>query len=592
MLDIMRKKKRMQAIVLWVVIIAVGGSMLVWGVALNLGGNSGRSALGSSAAVVDGRAISMKEFLETYTQSIKSLQDSAQTELDPELLKSLGMSQQVLDRLIRGKIVEILAERLGVSVTKNEVRQAIMTHPSLQVDGKFIGLERYKQLLAMNGFRIESFEEDMWYAELATKLTRTITDSLEISDQELREEFSRVNQTTRVDYTLLNKDSFNKRVQPTDTELQAYFEENKARYTIKEKRRAQYLLVSTSSILPDIQVSEEEIKQEWDKNPLPEMVEAAHILFLVKDPAEEEAVRSKAESVLKQIQDGADFAAMARKYSEDTSNAEQGGYLRPFQRGQMVKEFEDAAFSMKPGELSGLVRTRDYGFHIIKLLQRDVPTMESNRSNLYATVQRQKAKDAAKAEAQKGAKLAAEGKTLDSIGAELGITTEIKETGLFSKDDNPYSLGMSQALHDDIFQIKEIGSFGNVVEHTLGYAFAKLEEVQMPRPGQFQESLDQVKQDFINSKARELMEAEARKLSEEAVKESLASAAKKLGHSVQTSPDFKIDESPGPDIVDQNAFNSVAFKLEQDSVSNPISMSDTTAVLQVKSRSPFDEACI
>jgi len=590
MLDIMRKKKRMQHIVLWIVIIAVGGSMVVWGVAI-YGGGSNRSTLGSNAAFVDGRPISMKEFFDTYTQTITSLRGPDQTELDPELLRSLGISQQVLSLLIRNKIIEILAERLGITVTENEVQQAILRVPGVRVDGKFIGLQQYEWALRQMGTSIEAFEEEIRTTELSKKLTRTIADSLEISELELREEFSRAHQTVMVDYVLLEKDSFKKRVKAADADLEAYFEENMDSYRIKEKRRARYLLVQTSQILPNIQVSEEEIKNEWDKNPLPETVEASHILFRVGNPSEEAEVRSRAEAVLKRAQAGEDFAALARQYSEDTTTADQGGYAGTFPRGQMVKEFEDAAFSMKPGEISGLVRTGDYGFHIIKVFRHDRPTLESNRSNILTTIQFRKAKEVARQKVEEAAKLAANEGDPNAIVSQLDIKAEIKDTGLFNKDQNPYAIGISQALLDDIFEIKEIGSIGKVVEHPLGFAFAKLEEVQMPRPGQFEESREQVRNDFVDSKAKELMKAEATKLSDEAVqKKSLVQAAKGLGFSTKTSPAFKVDESPGPEILDRNAFNTVAFKLDVNSVSKPIAMSDTVAILQVKSRSPFDEA--
>jgi len=590
MLDIMRKKKRLKAFILWAVIIAVGGSMVIWGVALNLGGGSGGSTLGTYAATIEDRTISMNVFRQTYNQYIRRLQESTQTELDSEMLRSLGMSSQVLNELIQREVIEILAEQLGITVTENEVRQSILANPNLQADGKFIGLERYKQLLAMNGYQVEDYEDTLRHDKLRYKLTRTIADSLEISEEELREEFTRVNQTTVVDYVLLEKDSFKKRVKSTDADLKTYFEENKDTYNIKEKRRARYLLVSTSQILSDTQVSEEEIQNEWDENPIQETVEAAHIVFYVNDPAKEAEVRSRAEAVLKQAQAGEDFADLARKYSEDTANAEQGGYIGPITRGLMPKEFEDAAFSMKPGEISSLVYTGDYGFHIIKVFRHDRPTLESNRSNLFTTIQIRKAKEAARQKAEEAAKLAANQEDFNAIISQLDIQAEVKETDLFNKDENPYAIGISQALRDDIFEIKEIGSLGKVVEHTLGFAFAKLEEVQMARPGQFEEFREQAKNDFVMSKSQELMEAEAERLSDEAVeKESLANAAKNLGYSIKTSPDFKVDESPGAGISDQNAFNTVAFQLEPNSVSEPIPMLDTTAVLMVKSRSSFDE---
>lgn len=588
MLDIMRQKKRMKAVVLWVVIIAVGLSMVVWGVALNLGG-SGSSPSGAYAATIDGHSIPMMDFLETYRRTIRNLRNN--TELDSEQLKSLGISQQILNSLIQEKVIEILAERLGIRVTRQEIRRAIMAHPNLQVQGEFIGLEQYKRILAANGIPIENFEDDIRYAELSKKLSRIITDSLDISDRELREEFSRMHQTTTVDYVLLEKDRFKERITPTEEALRTYFEENKEKYRIKEKRRATYLLIPTSQILPDIQVSEEEIRDEWARNPVPETVEAAHILFRVEDPSEEAEVRARAEAVLEQAKAGKDFAALAKQYSDDTGTADQGGYLGPIQRGQMgVREFEEAAFSLEPGQISGLVRTRNFGFHIIKVFRHDKPTLESNLDSLRTRIQLRKAKEAAREKAEKASELAAKGEDFTSIAGEMDIKAEVKETGLFDRDDNPFSLGISQALQDDIFQIKEVGAIGNVVQHSLGYACAKLEEIQMAKPGRFEESREQVKKDFINAESRERMEAEAEKLSEYASEQgNLADAAKKTGYSLKTSRDFKVDESPGPEIENRDDFNTIAFELEPGDVSLPIPMTDAIAVLQVKSRSPFDE---
>ncbi len=589
MLDIMRQKKRMTAIVLWGVIIALALSMLVWGI--NVGGSSGSTGPTTYAAMVDDRIVTIEEFMSTYNLYIRRLKEQFPEELDPELIQSLGLFQQVLSELVQEKIFEILAERYGLSVSPNEVRQAILTDPGLQVDGEFVGLEQYKLMVARSEWvSVENYEAVLRNNILRNKLIHLISDSLDISDEELRKEFSRRNQTTKVEYLVLKKTNFQKQIQPTEDELEAYFEKNKNDYQIEEKRRAEYLLVPTSKILPGIEVSEDEIKEEWTQNPVPESVETAHILFRVSDPAEEESVRARAESVLKQVRDGGDFAALARQYSEDTASAEQGGYLGYFPRGQLAKEFEDAAFSLEQGEISDLVRTPEYGYHIIKVFRHERPTLESNRNELFTTIQLRKAKEQAKKKAEEAARLAADSDDLQSAGKNLDVEIEVKETGLFSREDNPYSLGISQALSDDIFKIEEIGALGSVVEHTLGFAFARLQEVQKARTGTLEDFREQVNKDLTERRAVELMEEEATKISENAKEsESLTTAARKFGYKVQTSPDFKIEESPGSEIEDQYSFNFMAFSLEQGDISKPIPMSDTVAILEVKERSPFDE---
>jgi hypothetical protein len=131
-------------------------------------------------------------------------------------------------------------------------------------------------------------------------------------------------------------------------------------------------------------VTEEEIKDEWERNPHEETAEAAHILFRVPDPSKEAEVKAKAETILKRAKAGEDFAALAKKYSEDTGSAGEGGFLGKFPRGQMVKEFSDVAFSLKFDEISGLCLA--VGYHIIKGMGLDCYGIKSPQS--YCCVRR------------------------------------------------------------------------------------------------------------------------------------------------------------------------------------------------------------
>ncbi len=586
MLDIMRRKKRLK-IVLWVVIFSLALGMLLFFVP---GMNMGTVTTDTSAASVDGNAISMQQFSEAYRRVVNNYSNGGRNRTDPEMLKAMGLPKQVLDGLITEKVVQMLAKRLGIDVTPDEVRQAVETHPYLQDQGKFIGIERYKAVLASNNISVQDFEEDLRNAQLVRKIREIVTDSMSVSDQDLRDEFSRTNQTTAVDYVLLKKDDYKKRIKPTEAELRAYFDGHKDAYRIKERRRAQYLLVPAAPILSTVQVTEQEILAEWSQRPHEETVEAAHILFKVDDPSKEAEVKAKAESVLKKVQAGEDFAALAKKYSEDPGSAPQGGLLGSFQRGQMVKEFEDAAFSLKPGEVSGLVRS-SYGYHIIKVLKHDNPTLESSRPSLEAAIRSRKAGEIAKQKAEQAAAAALKQKDLNLAIKDLGVTAEVKETGLFARDADPVGLGISLALRDEVFELKEINSLGKVVEHPLGYAVPKLLEVQMPKPGEFAESKTQVENDFIDSKAKEMMQADAKKLSEEAGKQgSIEKVAKEMGLSVKVSQPFNISGKPDDEIGPDPSFTQTAFDLPLGGVSAPLSLRDNVAVMQVKSRSPFDDA--
>ncbi len=586
MLDIMRRKQRLK-IVLWLVIFSLALGMLLFFVP---GMNMGTVATDTSAATVDGQSIPIQTYAEAYRRVIRNYSNGGRNNVDPAVLKAMGVPRQVLDSLITQKVVEIIAKRMGIDVTPEEVRQVVESHPSFQDQGKFIGVEQYKALLQANNISVQDFEEEVRTSQLTRKLRAVITDSMRVSDGELRDEFTRNNQQTVVDFVILKKDDFKKKVKPADADLKAYFDAHKTNYKLKEKRRAQYLVIPIAPLLSTAGATEQEILAEWNQRPHDETVDAAHILFKVDDPSKEAEVKAKAEAVLKQAKSGQDFATLAKKYSEDTGSAGQGGGLGSFKRGQMVKEFEDAAFALKPGEISGLVRSQ-YGFHIIKVLAHETPTLQSSRANLVASIQLKKAKELAKQKADQAATLAQKQKDLAQVAKEIGTAAEVKETPLMKNDDNPFDFGISGELRDEIFALKQINSTGKAVEIQIGYAIPKLLEVQMPRPGEFAESRSLVEKDFADAKANELMREATQKLSEEAAKQgSLEKAAKSMGLTVKTSQPFNITGNPGAEIGANSAFTKAAFDLAPGAVSAPIPLLDNETVIQVKSRTPFDEA--
>jgi len=224
-----------------------------------------------------------------------------------------------------------------------------------------------------------------------------------------------------------------------------------------------------AQLLPGINVTEQEIQDEWNKRPHEDTVEAAHILFQVSDKSKDAEAKTKAEDVLKKLNAGGDFATLAKQYSQDTGSAPQGGYLGTFKRGQMVKEFEDAAFSLKAGETSGLVRSQ-YGYHIIRVMRHETPEFESSRPQLMMAVRIQKAQELAKEKADAAVQLLQKNKDLSAAAGNLGVAAEIKETALFTKDDSSFELFGSQALRDEVFALKEINAIGKPVEHPLGLA--------------------------------------------------------------------------------------------------------------------------
>lgn len=587
MLDLMRRKKRLKA-VLWLVIIGLALGMLLFFVP---GGQMGDPGMGSSAATVDGQQIPLKDFWQTYRRVLENYSAGGRNRLDSEMIRALGIGRMALDSLIATKVVDYEARRMGLTVTPEELRRAIEAYPGFQDRGSFIGVDRYRALLAANNLTVTEFEGSVRNSLLGRKLQNVVADSVDVSDKELREEFTRQNQEAQVQFAVLRKDDFKKQVKPTEPDLRAYFDKNREKYFVKEQRKAQYILLSIPDLAPTIKVSEKEIQDAWARQPHEETVDASHILLKVEDPAKDAAVRGQAETILKQVQAGVDFGELAKKYSEDTGSAQQGGNLGPFSRGRMVKEFENAAFSLKPGEVSGLVRTQ-FGYHIIKVLGRDVPTLESSRRSIETSVQQQRAGELAKTKAAEAAKMTETNKDLNAVAKSLGVPAQVRETGLMAKNSEPLTSGISQQMLDGIFLLKEVNAIGKPVEHPMGQAIPKLVETRLPKPPDFDEARAAVEKDLIDARAAELMQAEAKKLSDEGAKvASLEAAAKKQGLTVQTSKPFKKTSASEPELAGSQAAISDAFSLPAGGVSAPIPIEggNREIVLQVKSRTPFDE---
>ena len=585
MLDLMRRKKRLK-LILWLVIAALALSMLIFFVpGTNMGGFFDAPGV---VASVEGRKITTQDFSRLYKRVSGNIR--ASNNVDEETIRAMGLPRQILEELINYEVMEVLAKRFGITLTEEEMFRALENNPNLQIDGKFIGVENYKALLAMNGFTATEFENSLRRSKLHDRVRDFVTSAVRVNDTELRDSYQRSTQMIQVDYVLLKKDDFKKRVKPTAEDTEAWFNDHKGSYTIREKRAAQYLLVPYMQFIPRIEVTEDDILREWNSVPHEEMVEAAHILLLVNDPSEDADVKQRAEEVLKLARSGQDFAELARKYSEDQGSAEQGGYLGSFARGQMVPEFEAAAFALKPDELSGLVRSQ-YGYHIIKSIWHSNPTLESSRKELDDAARNRKLAELVRQKAEEA--ITAVEKQADTAEAvkKLDFTVEIRETGLRQRDDVPMDQGISPEMMDDIFSLREVGAFGKPVEHMLGFAVPRLTQVELPRPGTLDEFKQQAEADYTDSKAKELLDAEAQKLSVEGIKLSnLTMAAKAQGLSVKTSQEFTINGIPDPEIGANSSFNQAAFALEIGAVSAPQSLIEDVVVFQLKSRTPFDEA--
>jgi peptidyl-prolyl cis-trans isomerase D len=350
-------------------------------------------------ARVGSTEITGAEFDRIYRARLDNYREQYRGGLTPEMLRFLDLPRQVLDGMIQRKLEIEEARRLKLTVSNDEVARAVMAYPAFQLNGQFIGREKYVQMLARYGYTPERFEEDLREDLLAGKYASMVRASILVPDAEIAREFSARNDKATIEYVLVPSSRLESGVQPTDADLKAYYDKYRDRYRKPEQRRIKYLLVEQAKVRAKVEPTDAELRAEYalrrDALKVPEQVVAAHILVRTEagqTPEAEAAAAARAEKLASRAKAGEDFAKLAREGSDDTSNKDNGGQLPPFARGQMVPEFEQAAFSLEPGQVAGPVKTQ-FGYHVIKVISKNpehVQTFEEARAALAADLAQRK----------------------------------------------------------------------------------------------------------------------------------------------------------------------------------------------------------
>src|SRR5499427_2921833 len=344
----------------------------------SLRGTGADASSSDTIAKVEGRDITSGEFRRTYQAQLQAYRSAYGNNMSEQLLKQLGIDQQILQQMVDERAALAEADRLGITVSDEEVRQRIFAMPAFQDNGAFIGDARYQQLLRMQRppMTPAEFEDNVRRGLAVEKLRASITDWLSVPDNELEKEYRRRNDKVKLAVVSVTADSFRPQVSAADAEVASYFDAHKNDFKIPEKRKIRYMLIDIDAMRAKVMIPEADIEREYKNNEeqysTPEQVRASHILLKteVKDDA---SVKAKAEDLLKQARAGDDFAELAKKNSEDEASAKNGGDLDYFGKGRMVPEFDAAVFAMQPGQISDLVKTQ-YGYHIIKLIDKKPAT--------------------------------------------------------------------------------------------------------------------------------------------------------------------------------------------------------------------------
>jgi peptidyl-prolyl cis-trans isomerase D len=550
-----------------------------------LRGNGADAASGETIARVDGQDITANEFRRTYQAQLQAYRSAYGGQMNEQLLKQLGVEQQILQQMVDERAALAEARRVGIVVSDSEVRQRILSIPAFQENGAFIGEQRYEQLLRMQRppMTASDFEDNIRRQLTIQKLRSSLTDWLSVADKDLEQEYRRRNDKVKLAVVSFTADSFRAHVTASDADIAAYFDGHKDDFKIPEKRKIRYLLIDVEAMRAKVVVPPADVERTYNNNieqySTPEQVRASHIL-LKTDGKDDAAVKAKAEELLKQARAGADFAELARKYSEDEASQKNGGDLDYFGRGRMVAEFDQVAFALDAGKISDLVKTQ-YGYHIIKVVDKKAATtrpLQDVRQQIQDQLAYERAQAQASDLAQALEKEVTKPADFDRVAKEKGLT--VQESGFFARDEPILGLGPSPEAANRAFDMKQ-GDVAGPLRASRGFVFETLVARQDPYVPKLDEVKERVRDEVVKQRARDLSQQKAAEIA--AKLKSAADfdkAAKAAGLEAKTT-DLIARDAPIPDLGVAKAVEDAAFRLPVGGVSDAIPTDNGTAVIKV-----------
>jgi peptidyl-prolyl cis-trans isomerase D len=399
-----------------------------------------RSDSVSEVATFSGGQVTQLEF-DNAIRDQQEMMRRSQRGVDPALFDNPEVRYNILQQVLRERLVEKKAADLHFAVTPNQVFEKIASDTRFQEGGRF-SLERYKLLLAQNGIPERLFEDSIRRQLLSEKLVDPIAGAGIVAASAGEGFVALVEQQREVAVATVDAQPFLKDAKVDDAAVRAFYDANPAAFRTPEEVRFEYAVLTPDALGAQVTVTPEEIKAAYAANAKQytqdEQRQTAHVLIALKPgatDAEKDAARKKAEDVAAQAKaNPAKFADLARKFSDDPGSAGQGGDLGSNPRGTMVKPFEDAAFAMKAGEVSAPVLS-EFGWHVIKLVgvtPAKTLAFDEAKPQIEADLRRQKVNQKFAAAADQFQNLVYE--QADSLaGVSKALNLEVKTTELVTR---------------------------------------------------------------------------------------------------------------------------------------------------------------
>jgi len=586
MLKVMRDQFRHLKFVLWFVVIVFLLLVFVdWGTGRNRGGEA------AAAVRVGNWTIDEAQFLKKVRQTEDRFRQIYGDQWN-QLSGRINIAEQTAAQIIQRQLLVQEAERAGLVVTKKELQEKILSIPMFKrEDGTFVGMALYQRILRANGMTPEEFEADLRADILIGKLQKLLEDGIVVTRAEAEKALRQERETASFDGIFLRADLLLGEVSVSDEEIQKYYDEHRDAFRRGEQRVIRYLQVETARLRRLLPVDDSAIEKYYEEHKdefrRGEQARARHILIKVApdaSPEEQAKAKLKAEGIAKIARTGADFAELARKHSQDEGTRDQGGDLGWFGRGRMVKEFENAVFGHKPGEIVGPVKSQ-FGWHIIKVegfRPAEVRPLDEVREQVRFKLLEGKAAEEAEARARALAERIRKARP-DTDEAWQKIADEDESVTLnvtppFGKDEVIPGIGQDEELSAKVFEAKP-GDVGGPRATSRGWIVWQLAEVIPAGVPPLEDVRDRVVSELKREKAVALAVERAGEIAEAwrngADPHELA---KKYGTTVTTTNNHRRG-TPIPGIGPAKALDDAVFSAVIGQVVGPVRIADRGAAV-------------
>lgn len=363
------------------------------------------------------------------------------------------LRNQVTEQLVTLELLDQYIDKGGMHVSDEQLDQVIVNRSEFQDQNGNFSTDLFRNRLASAGYTPLAFRQQLKNDLMRQQVQQGLTNSDFLLDDERQRLTQLQNQTRSFRYHIIKPEDVDARIDISDDDLQSYYDAHQSEFRRPEEVRLNYVILDQADMAKDIEVDDQTLREAYAKRQGNAERRVSHIMVTYGDDRTEQEARQRLEEARQRLQQGDNFADLAKQYSDDETTADEQGDLGFISRGFFSEDFEDAAYSLKPGQISDIVET-DNGLHLIKVTELDMPSFEEMRETLRRELALGQAGDRFNDQAQRLIDESFAADDLASVAEDIGL--ELQHSGWVSQGNSEGALAepgvMAAAFEPDVLE--------------------------------------------------------------------------------------------------------------------------------------------